>query len=255
MDASLLTTQIRANDPRAIATAAKVGATASPDIAPLADDKKPEVRLLALACLEVTGGEAATQAGMAHVSDPDEQVEGEALQVLHHHPPVGQGDTLFLYFNTAKYPVAREQLPLVAGRLAPKVDSAPWKRAWSSEKDAVVKEHLLVALARMGDKESRETFVKSLHASQGSASQKWIDYARYMEDKWVVPPLLVMLDRMEKATDLAPDMPNTLPQRVCDLAAKAIVAIAGLKMPFPMERVNPFTADELAQIRKAAAAL
>jgi hypothetical protein len=254
MDTNFLVSQVKARDNRAMVTAAKLGAPASPALEPLAADSNVEVRLLALNCLESTGGPEATRAALARLNDADEQVTGEALQILHRYPPAEQAGALLTAFAVARFPVVREETPMIAGRLAPKVDPQPWKALWIKERDALVKERLLVGLARMGDADSRTLFVKNLQAARGADAVAWIDYAKYMQDPWIVPGLAKLLDQTEKAMDLAPDLRNTLPQRTCDLAAKALVELTGMKVPFAVKRVQPFSADELNQIRRGLAA-
>jgi hypothetical protein len=251
MSTERLVKLVKDGNTEANAVAAELGVSAAAVLAALASDPKPRVRHTAMICLETVGGDKAIETAMAHMEDADEQTAGQALMVLLRHPPQGRDGELLTGFDHGKYAATRLQTPLIAGRLAPNVDPEPWKKRYAAEQDAEVKENLLVALARMGNAEARAEFARRLKTDPDSDAPRWIEHAKYMEDPWVVPHLIALLDRRGHAMDLAPDFKNPLPQRVCDLAAKAVVEISKAKVDFPMERVIPFTDDELAAIRRA----
>ncbi len=251
MSTERLISLVKQGSMEANALAADLGRPAAPVLARLASDPNPQVRLTALVCLETVGGDHAIQTALAHIEDTDEQVASEALIILLHDPPQGQEKLLLAAFDRGKYAATRLQIPLIAGRLAPKVDPEPWRKRYAVEQAVDVKENLLVALARMGDAGARAEFARQLKAARGPETPRWIEHAEYVDQPWVAPALLALLDRRDHAVDLAPDFKNRLPQRVCDLAARALVEITHAKVGFPVRRVQPFTDDELRAIRRA----
>ena len=252
MQIDYLVSQIRENRPDAAGTAAKLGSQASPYIAPLADDPNPEVRAMALLCLGVTGGSLASEKALEKLNDADEQVFSQALQVLQRHPPFGKERQLVEIFERSDRMGIRENLPLIAGRLAPHVDSKPWLNSWQKETDPQVRESLTVALSRMGNPQAREEFVKKLMSAQGPDVIRWLEHCNYMQDPWILPDVVLLLDRTEEALELNPDGKNKWPLRVCDLAVRTIIELTGARVSFPVKRPSQFTSQEIEEVRQIA---
>lgn len=254
MSATTLVAQIKAGSPEAQATASSLGQDALPAVTPLVDDADPEVRILALACLNIIGGPMVPTIALRKVGDEDDQVVGEALQVLQGHPPAGHAADLLTLYREAGDGFVRERLALIAGRLAPQIDVIPWRKLWrEAPAGSELERNLLAAVARMGDADARRAFADRLHASRGSESAEWLDLALYLDNGWVVPELVALLDRTETAVELAPDRNDTLPLRVCDLAADTILNLTGASVSFDTGRTTPYTPEELRQVRAVAA--
>ncbi|MBN2492233.1 MAG: HEAT repeat domain-containing protein [Planctomycetes bacterium] len=252
MSIERLLVEVRQNRPEAQATAAQLGAAASPSLVSLTADAAPEVRAMALICLGITGGDAAAEAALTCLSDDDDGVVAQALQVLRRHPPHGHQNDLILLYRNPPAPYIREDLPLIAGELAPEVDDRPWVEFWKEQTDPVLTERLMVGLARMGHDPARERFVRDLLKRSGPDVIDWLDYARYMADPWVLPHLAPLLEKTDMAIELQPDSPNTWPLRTCDLVARAIIEIAGAKVDFEVYRATQYTREELARVRRIA---
>lgn len=253
MNLETLVIQVKARKAEAQATAAKLGPEAAPSLVRLADDPDPEIRGMALVCLGIVGTEHASNIAMKKLTDDEDQVVAQALQVLQRHPPVGREQELLRIFQDPTQAVICADLALIAGRLAPKIDPTPWKELWKKEADQQVKNNLLLALARMGDKEAREIFAAQMQTSaKGAESVEWIDNCKYMEDSWIVPHMLPLLDRTETAIELAPDLPQKWPLRTCDLAGRAIVELTGEKVSFQIKGPDQFTPEQIAVVREIA---
>jgi hypothetical protein len=245
-----LIARIRQNRPEAQAIAARLGPQAAPAIVPLTDDPDPQIRAAALLCLGITGGDPAPTTALKKLQDSEDEVVLQALQVLRKHPPIGREEELLRAFKNPSIPAVREELPLVAGGMTPRVDPKPWRNFWEKEGDPQVKESLMVALARMGDVEAREQFVKHVLAARRQNAVHWIDYCKYMEDRWIVRKMVPLLSREDVVFELMPDADdNKWPIRVCDLAVKAIVEITRAKVSFDVQRPTQFTPAEIDEVR------
>ena len=68
----------------------------------------------------------------------------------------------------------------------------------------------------------------------------------------MLPGMAPLLNRQEIAFDLAPDLPNTLPMRIADIAAEAIFSLSRAQVNFDVQRVTQFTPQEIDVARKIA---
>jgi len=252
MDLQTLVNQVKEKRPEAQGTASRLGQKGTDVLVPLADDPDPEVRNMALICLGITGGREASEVALKKLKDEDDQVVAQALQVLFKHPPVGMEKELLEAYSQAKEEAIKEDLPLIAGRLAPHIDPTPWKEFWQKETDPEIKKSLLIALSRMGDEQARQEFVKQMLESQGREIIKWIDHCKYMEDPWIVPHMIPWFNRQEVVVYLTPDLKNKRPMRVVDFVIPAVIELTGAQVSFPVKRTEPFSQEEIEQVRRIA---
>ncbi len=253
MDLQTLVNQVKEKRPEAQGTASRLGQQGTAVLVPLTDDPDPEVRNMALICLAITGGGQASETALKKLKDEDAQVVAQALQVLSKHPPFGMEKELLEIYRTAQDETIKEDLPLIAGRMSPQIDPAPWKEFWKRETNEEVKKSLLTALARMGDEQARQEFVKQMLASQGTETLNWIEQCKYMENPWIVPHMLPWFNRQEVVVYLTPDLKNKRPMRVVDFVIPAVIELTGAQVSFPVKRTDPFTPEEIEQVRRIAA--
>lgn len=233
--------------------AAGLGEAAASTLSNLAGDEDPQVRQLSLACLDAIGGPMAIDVALERLGDPDAEIVAEAISLLHHHPPVQHDENLVKRYQETRDPFALEQIPLIAGRLAPKADARPWIRVMESQVDAgIVDNGLVTGLARMGYAPAREDFVRRVLAAQGRRAKEWIDRCAYMEDTWIVSHMIPLLDRYELGLSLNPDDPDSY-LRICDLAVEGIVALTKADVGFPVKRTERYSGNELFKVKELAA--
>jgi HEAT repeats len=251
MPSDNLESQVENLKPESLATAARLGPSASPLLAHLARQSNPEVRAQALICLRASGGPEAAPTAIAALDDPDATVVANALQVLQTYPPSSDVPLLVAY---ERYEEPRDQIALIAGRLGSRASVPAWKVKWlAAAPGSALGNALLTAVARMGDPEARREFATRLGNARDYDSPPWIDRAVYQDDPWVIEPLSKLLDRTERATELTPDDPADLrPLRTCDLAANAILRLTRAKPAFPAPRATPYSDAEINEIRRLA---
>ncbi len=242
--------QIKNKDYGAQATTVRLGAAASPLIRPLAADPDREVRLLAFVCLDIAGGPDAIAAAFDGLRDTDQQVRSRAVTLLLNHPPKGQGPQLLTAFLASKDHFIRSRLPLVAGRLAPEIPARDWAALLPLDTDVEVQHGLHLGLARMGDQASRDWFLQGLKAAHGYALSSWLEDAEYLDEAWVLPGLMPLLNRTERAQDIRPDDGQNRYLRACDLAAKTIITITHTKVSFPFPRPSQLSPTELEEVKR-----
>jgi hypothetical protein len=246
--------QIKHKDYTAQGTASRLGVAAGETARPLTTDPDREVRLLALVCLDIVGGDDAIAAGLDRLTDADEQVASSAVMLLLHHPPEHHEWELLARFRSSKDPFVRSQLPRVAGRLSHPTLMNDWSGMLPAETNEDVQRGLRVGLARMGGGPSRDWFLQGLTAADGPPVRSWLADAEYIDQPWVLPGLSRLLDKTKRAEELMPDDGRNRFLRTCDLAAASIMKITKAKVSFPFPRMSQLTAEELAQVKRLAAA-
>lgn len=244
--------QIKHKDYVAQGTAARLGEAAGETARPLAGDPDREVRLLALVCLDIVGGDDAIAAGLDRLSDSDEQVRSSAVMLLLHHPPESHEWELLGRFRSSRDDFLRSQLPRVAGKLNQPALMNEWAALLPVEKNEDVQIGLRVGLARMGESASRDWFLQRLTVADGPPVRQWLADAEYIGQGWVLPGLARLLEKTKRAEDLMPDDGRNRFLRTCDLAAGSIIRITKAKVTFPFPRLTQFTAEELAQVKRLA---
>ncbi|MBN1766862.1 MAG: HEAT repeat domain-containing protein [Sedimentisphaerales bacterium] len=252
MSIDVLVQQIKSINWDAPTTAAGIGVPAVSTLYTLAKDENPQVRQLTLACLEAIGGDKAVEIAMDRLYDSDAEVVAEAVGLLHTHPPTGHEADLFQAYKKVKDAFAQEQIPIIAGRIDSDVNKQLWFRELQmQEEEGKVDDSVVIGDARLGNESAREQFVHKVLAAKGRRSPEWIDRCRYMEDTWIVPHMVPLLDRTEMALNLFPDNPDYY-LRTCDLAVEVIVELTGADVGFPVKRVARYTGPELAKVKQLA---
>lgn len=252
MSIETLVDQVKAQNWDSPATATALGPAALPTLTNLAQDPAPEIRQLSLACLAALGGDKAIETALNCLKDADADVVAEAVALLHQHPPLKQEETLFQAYQDTDDPYAREQIPIIAGRLDKQASVRLWiKEMDRQENTGFVDDGLVTGLARLGYQPARDLFVTRLLAAQGRRCPTWIDRCRYMEQTWIVPHMIPLLDRTEFALSLDPDEPDSY-LRTCDLAVEAIVELTQAEVGFPVKRMERYTGPELGRVKEIA---
>ena len=244
--------QIKHKDYSAQGAAAALGAPAAQSIRSLTADPDREVRLLAFICLDIVNGPEAIAAAFDGLRDADEQVRSRAVMLLFNHPPKGQERRLLAAFSATKDHFIRSRLPMVAGRLAPDASPRDWAALLPVDTNADVQHGLRLGLARMGDRPSREWFLRGLESAHGYELPPWLEDAEYLDAKWVLPGLLPLLDHTERARDVMPDDGRNRFLRACDLAAQVVVAITRAKVSFPLPRPTQLSPSEIEEVKRLA---
>lgn len=254
MTTDLLVHQVKKADWDAVETAETLGETARSILVPFTRDKDPEIRQIALACLDNVGGPDASEAALKLLLDEDSEVVSSAIELLHNHPPFGQAEQLLKCYQQTDDPYAQEQIPVIAGRLAPEIDMSPWVPLLDlSADEEELNVGLLAGLARMGHEPARKRFVSMMLSSRGKESASLIEYCSYMQDTWIVPHMIPLLDRRERAVTLFPD--RDIYMRTCDLALEAIVELTKAEVSFPVNRPEQYNASELESVKRIASSV
>jgi len=252
-DMDTLKQQVLKDDPAAAVRARQIGRKAAPMLKDLAKHAEAGVRETALNCLKETGGPEASQAALEALADDDVQVAAAAVGVLQKHYDPKDSGPLLAGYDKCLHPLVRQELALLVGRGDKAADLAGLKKRRVAEKEAEAAEGAVVALARLGDKESQEEFVRQLHASKERGRRRYlVDYVSYINAPWVLKPLLPLLDDKEVivriALDARPDLDVNL--RTCDVVVNQAAKISGRKFAFKVEEYKTYSDAEVDEARR-----
>jgi hypothetical protein len=242
--------QVLDKKPVAAQRAKEIGPKANPELIKLTRNDDPGVRRVAIYCLDVTGGEDAALAFARLALDPDSQVRAAALEGLADHPADVLPQTLLQAFDQSPDPYVRQQLMLIAAKV-PGVSTADIQKRHQAEKNPEAKEGLVVALAHRGDPTGQAEFSRSLQAAKNRDLARYLDYARAINEKWLLPALLPILDDktplLRIGVDGLPQQPEHL--RACDIAVNLVAAISGHRFSFRVAGNVNYSDEQIAEVR------
>ena len=222
------------------------GATA--DLIEIVRSGDPDIRLLALACLNAIGGLETTHTALSLLEDPDPQIAVDALQVLYKHPPHNDPDSLFKTYQAVQSGFLKAHLARIAGVLEPTPDPKPWKKLWKDGQEEPAASGLMTALARMGDFEAKAQFVLEMNNAIGAEFEPFFEAARYIADPWTIPLLDNLLERTDPVLTLQVlGKPKSL--RVCDLAVELLVELTEPELSFTVDLISQYSPEQILELR------
>ncbi|MEO7331731.1 MAG: HEAT repeat domain-containing protein [Minicystis sp.] len=235
----------------AIVKARAAGPAALPELFSLARHTDGEVREIALYGLDEIGDRRASPTFVEALLDPEPMVRGVAMRALHKRPDPAVYPQLLDTYDQSPEPVVRHNVALILGRLgAPPVDLDELGKRYQAEADPFAQEGLVVALAKLGDESARDRFVELLHASRGRDRLRFLEHGDYLADRWLLRPLLPLLDDPTPLRWVGADgRPGPEQLRACDMVVNLVARISGWGFSFTIGgRIN-YTPGDLAEVR------
>jgi hypothetical protein len=233
--------------------ARQLGRKANPVLLELAKNPETNVRIETMFCLAESGGPEAADALIAGLADGHPQVAGAAIGGAQKHLAPACLPALLKAYDAAPLGDYRHHIALLIGRLDKAVDIKELKKRRETELDPAAQEGCLVAMARLGDKDAQQDFVKRLHASKGRERGRWLDHVKYIGAAWLLKPLLPILDDKTGVLRIGADggeglIPEYL--RACDVATNLAAAISARKFTFRVDGKTNYTEPQLDEARK-----
>jgi hypothetical protein len=241
---------LQSKDPAAALQARKIGPSANPTLIRFARDPDGEIRLIALYCLDETGGSDAVQAFTEALLDDDAQVRGAGLKGLHHYYQQASPAHLLQIYDRSPDAYTRQQIMLVISRTERGANPGEVKLRHDKEADPMAKEGGLAALAHLNEAGARKEFIRLLHYSSGPDRKRYLEYCELLHDKWLLPALIPLLKDTTPAlrvgVDARPDLIHYL--RVCDLTVNLASTISKHQFSFPINRATNYTSAQLEEV-------
>ena len=236
----------------------KTGPAAAPALDSLASNADPEVRELALVCLNEIGGVLAIGAFTRALLDPEPTVRAAAMRGLHRHiselgdaAPPDLSTRLYNAYDRSDDPVLRQNVALILGKMLTQ-RSPELERRWLAEADEIAQEGCLVALARLGHPSAQNEYVRRLIGASGPTRVRLLDYGFYVHEPWLLYSLSALLDDDSIAVRIGVDGIRFMPEylRICDLTVVLIASISSHQFSFPVDRKTNFSDAQLDEVRK-----
>ena len=249
--------RVMATDYTVIDGVKKAGPAAAPALESLASNADPEVRELALACLNEIGGVLAIDSFTRALLDPEPTVRAASMRGLHRHiSDLGAAarpnlsTRLYNAYDKSDDAVLRQNVALILGKL-PTQHSPELEQRWLAETDEIAQEGCLVALARLGHPSAQTEYVRRLIETSGPSRVRLLDYGFYIHEAWLLYSLCTLLDDRSVAVRIGVDGVRFMPEylRICDLAVVLIASISAHEFSFPVDRKTNFSDAQLDEVR------
>ena len=211
------------------------------------------IRLLAVDCLVAAGGPRAQILLIRALGDANEQVRNNAVNGLHENVPVGHEDRLFAAWdaNHTRDSYLRQQIPMVLGRMPAQARLVELKARIGSDPRQEVRDGIIAGAAKLGDAFARQRFADSLLEARGKRTAELIEFVKYLDDPWVIRPLVPVLGRKEIALILSTHISEAR-RRECDLAADEVMRISRMRFTFAMNPMGQYTDPQLEELTRYA---
>lgn len=228
--------------------AEELGAEAVPTLTDLMQNKNPEIRSLALNCLDLTGDESALPIIVESLKDPDDNVRSTAMQALEARYDKTVQKQMVENLNNPD-PAIRGGVALLLGNLGGEKTSQPLHDRLEKETDADAGRDIRLSLAKLGDDKYKEEFASNLDIPDSKVRYKAIEDLRYIGDKNLAKYLLPALSDTGEVFNIG-DKDRPVYGRVCDAA----IMLLGewFEKPFSYEVVDyrRYTDEEIEEAVK-----
>lgn len=246
---------LEAGDSKAIDIAQQYGPAAISAIEPHLKSPKHLTRLTAIECLDVAGGPQAQPLLIGALRDANEQVRMNAMMGLERNLPYGYEAQLLRAWDTnaTRDGYVRHHIPMLLGKMQASHLGAQLLARMPTDKRQEVHDGLIAGAAKLGEPTAREMIGGLLRDARGARTAEVIELVKYLDDPWVIPYLVPVLDRREIAVDLSSHR-KTLKRRECDLAVDEVMRISRAQFSFAMNPLSQYRDEQIAEVRNFAAA-
>jgi len=239
----------------AVRVAQQSGPSIVPYVQPYLGNKDQVVRLLAVDCLAAAGGPQAALLLVRALGDSNDQVADNAVNALHKNPPVGQEDALLAAWDASqsRETYLRQQIPLVLGRMQAYDRLQQIKARLGVDHRQPVRDGIIVGAAKLGDPDSRIAFGQLLRDGRGKRTAELIEFVRYLDEFWVIPQLVPVLQRKDIAVVLSTHI-NDVERRDCDLAVDQVLLISKKHFSFVVDPTAQYSDNQINEVLQFAKA-
>ena len=224
-----------------------VGADAGPALLPLLDERDPQVRQLAVTCLNTAGGPSAKQGLLRALRDRTDTVRAAAARFLQGHFTKADVSILQRELSVSTDEYVREQIALLLGILGGDVSFL--QARFITEKDEHARHAMSLALARLGETVHRQELIGRLQHDAPAGRVSALRDLPYVGDRGLLVHVLPLLDDTRPGMNVGPSHGRFM-IRICDMAVNAANELLG--GPFSwVQRVKRYSPQELEQAKMA----
>lgn len=243
---------VLAGDAGALVLARRSGAAAAPVLRDLLGRAEDHVRETALLGMMELGGAAALEACQKSALDGHPQVRSAAVRGLSAFLDPSRASVLMELYDRSPDAETRRHLALAYGKME-KASPAPLKERLAKEREDRAIEGLVLAAARLGDKDAQSEFLKRMQAAPaGEGRARFLEHVEYIGAPWVLKALLPFLDDPFPGVRTGADGRGEVPEylRVRDAAVNLATSISKRKSPFRVEPGLAYGDPETEDVRR-----
>jgi HEAT repeats/HEAT repeat len=212
--------------------------------------KDPEVRLIALNCINLIRDPQVAAILANALGDPDDDVRASAMQSLQ-----GKYSEMILPALIENLcnpdPEIRGACAILIGRIGVASSLAALIERLELEDDDETRRDLMLASARLGDHDSKNFFASRLDIADSGTRYQAIQDLRYINDKYLASRLLPALDDTGDANLISPKSQTQAKHaRVCDAAVTLIDLLWDHPFTFETSDLYVYSPEEIEQARK-----
>lgn len=247
MNASELETMVRAKNMDAPFLARKVGPPGIPILTTCLSDPDPEVRLVAVNSLDAVDDPATIQALVSVLDDEYMPVRTRAVNTLWVRHNTAILPYLYESVKSNPYVMTRSRIPLIIGLIGQQSSLSILEEALEEESNEATMENIVLAMARIGDKDQQDVFVRRLDAQNVKERLKAIKDIVYINDREIGKLLAPLLSDKRSAYKVGKSA-NRQDARICDAVVNAASEIYGDPFSFEVSSQNIYTDDQLGEV-------
>ena len=247
---SQLTDAVLALDLSAAVMARAQGAPAIPGLNSLLTHEDTAVRTVAVIALGAVADPGAVAGLMDAARDEDGGVAVAAVDQLAERQPPLPATQFVSLLDSVPNPSAQRRLVLLSGAGNAQDTRSLLLDFCKKNTDNTISSACTAALAKLGLSEAQAGFSQYLYQTQ---SLEAFELAAYIHQKWLLPHLAQLLQRMDPVQTLGdppPGFPNML--RVCDKAVVLISQISDVALSFPTNVHQNYDSAQLAEAAQVA---
>lgn len=242
-----LEAMVRAKNMDAPFLARKLGSTAIPVLTGCLSDPDPEVRLVAANSLATLKDPAAVKALAEALDDKYMPVRSTAINNLWSHPDPSILPILHGALKSNPYPRTRSMVPLIIGLINQPSSLDVLEQALEEESDEATCDNILLAMARVGEKDQQQVFARRLDAPDVKERLKAIKDIVYVNDREIGKLLAPLLADKRPAYKVGKSA-NRQDARICDAVVNAASEIYGHSFSFKVSSQNIYTDDHVGEV-------
>lgn len=230
----------------AVDEAKRLGEDALPVIEKYSQDEDYEKRRLAVECAGVIRHEKAAPILAAGLEDDNINVRLEAAIAIDENPIPGVTDAVLEILENSQEDDLREILTLAAGKLPGEKTVEVLKKVQKAE-EGKVSENAEMALAKLGDGESKEAIVKELSEPLPRTRYEALQKLIYIDDTALASYAKKLLGDESVALTIG-TVRNPGYRRVCDQAVDTIIYLLRLSVTFEASEERIYDDREIHEV-------
>jgi len=248
MSAADIIARIEQQDPTLDPQALKLTPDVARAIADLMQHNDHDVRATALDILDNHPGPFARQAVIAGLGDDNVNVRSIAGRMAETHCEPADRPVLHQQLSSSDDGFVREHIALAIGRIGDPVDIAPLQRQYQREPDSDARHALHLALTQLQDPEARTAYIGQLEEDDPRARARAVQDFEYLRDPALLRFMLPLLDDARPALNVGKsDKKRHL--RVSDLVIRTLDSVLGQPFGFPVLPRKQYSPEEIDQAK------